>query len=659
MLRTALCTFLTAAFLLGHAGELPRLVFPVAGGVKSWKPNFGAPRDGGRRSHRGQDLMAPRMTPLVACFSGTVFMSKGGNAGNWLTLLGDCGWSANYMHLNDDKTDFDDDTAPKEMVYAPWLEDGGHVEAGDLLGYVGNSGNAKTSGSHLHFELFGPEGHVDPAPYLRNAVAIPAPSSAIRPATYTPPVFVEKIIERPEPIALAPLKPYKGNAVLKFGQAGVPPSNSEHVIRIGDKDMASTGKTSIAFTWDTTREADGEHVIEFLRRNIVTRGETVLERRVVLVENRGLPARPELSGDRFEMLLNLNYYRRVAGLPYVSWDARLGKSALAHTDYWEINRSAARHSAHNEHRGNQGFTGETPSERARAAGYPNGVSECMHFVGPREAIDALWAVPYHRFALKNIAAQHVGLGSAGSTVTVNLGTGSNQGVVVFPPDGMTGVPLEGNVSESPAPLRVHRGVSGKVGYVITFAHYASALQKIDVQRAELREGGRLVDVFVNTPANDEALQNGAIIIPKSPLRANTTYEVYVRAFDSKRNDISRRWRFTTGSSAQESHTMDYRAAVSRAVNTQAGEIKIRGKVRMAAEDGLAFSVYIEGGEGVPQNLIGNTMWIGLSQGVPVRLGDDPLGIYPVRPELVPGEIVVIIGKGRMPAQFTPRIVIVK
>ncbi|MEO7454517.1 MAG: peptidoglycan DD-metalloendopeptidase family protein [Fimbriimonadales bacterium] len=659
MLRSALCTLLTAAFILGFAGELPRLVFPVAGGVNSWKPNFGASRDGGARSHKGQDLMAPRMTPLVACFSGTVFTSKGGNAGNWLTLLGDCGWSANYMHLNDDKTDFDDDTAPKELTFAPWLEDGGHVEAGDLIGYVGNSGNAKTSGHHLHFELFGPEGHVDPASYLRSASVIPAPSSAIRPSSYTAPVFVEKVVERPQPMSLAALPPYKDIAVLKFGQAGTPPVNSEHIVRIDDRDVASTGKTSISYSWDTKREADGEHLVSFLRRNIVTRGETVLETRVVMVANRAVPVRPELSGDRLEMLLGLNYYRRLAGLSYVAWDARLGKAADAHTVYWETNKSSARHSAHSEDRGLPWFTGETASERARAAGYPNGVSECMHFVGTRKAVDSLWAVPYHRFALSNSAAEDVGIGFRGDTVSIELGSGARDGVVVFPPDGMTGVPLEGNVSESPAPLRLHKSGSGKVGYVITFANHSTLPGRIDVQRVELRESGRIVDVYVNSPVNDEALKNGAIAIPKSPLRANTTYEVYVRAFDSKQKDISRRWRFTTGTAAQESHTMDYRAAVSRAVNAQPGEIKIRGKVRLAAEDGNAFSIYIEGGEGVPQNLIGNTMWIGMAHGVPIRLGDDPLGVYPVRPDITPGEMVVIIGKGTMPTQFVPRLIVVK
>jgi hypothetical protein len=283
----------------------------------------------------------------------------------------------------------------------------------------------------------------------------------------------------------------------------------------------------------------------------------------------------------------------------------------------------------------------------------------MHFVGPRKAVDLLWAVPYHRFALASTAAEHVGIGYRGDTVSIKLGAGARDGAVVFPPDGMTGVPLEGNVSESPAPLRLHRGGGGKVGYVITFAHYSAVPQKIDVQRVEVRESGRMVDVYVNSPANDEALQTSAIIIPKSPLRANSTYDVYVRAFDAKRNDISRRWRFTTGTSIQESPTMDYRTAVSRAVNAQAGEIKIRGKVRLAAEDGNAFSIYIDGGDGVPQNLVGNTMWIGMAHGVPIRLGDDPLGVYPVRPDLTPGETVVIIGKGTMPAQFVPRLIIVK
>lgn len=659
MLRTAFCTVLIAAFITGTTNELPRLVFPVAGGVKTWKPNYGAPREGGRRSHKGQDLMAPRMTPLVACFSGTVFTSKGGNAGNWLTLLGDCGWSANYMHLNDDRTDLDDDAAPKDMIFAPWLEDGGHVQAGDLLGFVGNSGNAKTSGHHLHFELVGPEGHVDPAFYLRSAVVIEPPPLAIRPSTYTAPIFIEKIIERPEPMALAPLKSYRGTEVLTFGQATRPASNTVHLLRIDHRDVATTGKSTIACAWDTTREADGEHLIEFIRRNIVTKAETVLEARVVLVANGAVPVRPDVTGDRIEQLMALNHYRRLSGLPYLEWDARLGRAAEAHADYWEVNKSGARHSAHNERSGVQGFTGETPSDRARAKGYPSGVSECMHFVGPRTGIDSLWEVPYHRFALANASALHVGLGSAGRTVTVDLGMGPNQGVVAFPPDGMTGVPLEGNVVESPSPLRMHRGATSRVGYVITYAYCSPLAQRIDVQRAELREGGRLVDCYVNTPANDDTLQTGAIVTPRSQLRPLTTYEVYVKAFDARGRDISRRWRFTTGSSAGESHTMNYRAAVSRAVNTQAGEIKIRGKVRMVAEDGQAISVIIEGGDNVPENLFESTMWVGMAHGVPVRLGDDPLGVYPIRPELTPGESVVIIGSGRLPGVFTARIVIVK
>ncbi|MDQ2985451.1 MAG: peptidoglycan DD-metalloendopeptidase family protein [Armatimonadota bacterium] len=478
---------------------MPRLVFPVAGGVKSWKPNFGAARDGGRRSHRGQDLMAPRMTPVLACFSGTVFTSKGGNAGNWATILGDCGWSANYMHLNDDKTDLDDDGATRDLTYAPWIQDGGHVQEGDLIGFVGNSGNAKTSGHHLHFELIGPEGEaVDPASFLRQARIEESPSVTVPPLTYTAPVFTERIVERPLPMTLAPLRLYRDQALLRFGKPGRPVANVEHLVRIDHRDMATTGKSEITYTWDTNREADGEHLIEFVKRNFVDRSEIVLETKVVLVANGPIPERPEVGGPNLDLLMGLNYYRKLSGLPYLTWDERLGRAAESHTDYWEINKSNVRHSPHNEQRGHSGFSGEMPSDRARANGYPLGTAECMHFIGRRDAIDALWAVPYHRFALANGAGAHVGIGSSGQTVTVDIGMGPGEGVVVFPPDGMTGVPLNGNVNESPAPLRMHRGQSGQAGYVITYAVYAPFPQRLQVTKAELREAGRVVDC-ISTP----------------------------------------------------------------------------------------------------------------------------------------------------------------
>lgn len=661
MLRSALCILILAsAFIAGAANEMPRLVFPVSGGVKSWKPNFGVPRDGGRRQHKGQDLMAPRMTPVVACFPGTVYMSKGANAGNWLTLVGTNGWIANYMHLNDDRTDRDDDAGTKELAFAPWLENGGRVQAGDLLGFVGNSGNAKTSGHHLHFELIDPSGYaVDPAPALRAAAIHPAPRLDAAPPTYEPPVYIEKIVERPEPMELAPLPTVKDQAILRFGAAGTPPPNTEFVLRIDDRDRAVSGKTTLTYTWDTLREADGEHAVQFLRRNIVDRSEAVLESRTVVVENSAVPVRPRISGDRLEVLMGINYYRRLSGLPYVTWDERLGVAAGSHSSYWESNKGSVRHSAHNEERGRSGFTGEMPSDRAKAQGYFGGVSECMHFVGAKRAADLLWAVPYHRLALSHYGAENVGVGASGSTVTVNLGIGEREGVVVFPPDGMTGVPLQGSIAESPAPLRMHRGPGGPVGYVVTYGLNAPALQRIRVVRAELREAGRIVDCYVNTPANDETLETGVILIPKSPLRPQTTYEAYVEASDSRGKDISRRWRFTTGREAHESATMDYRAAVAKAVHAQPGERKIRGKVRLVAEDGEAFSIDVLAGDGAPADAVGTSMWVGLGRGVPVRLGDDPLGIYPFRPDLTPGETVVIIGAGGVPTGFVPRIVIVK
>jgi hypothetical protein len=603
--------------------------------------------------------MAPRLTPVVACFSGTVFTAKGGNAGNWLTILGDCGWSANYMHLNDDKTDSDDDQGTRDLAYAPWLQDGGHVQAGDLLGFVGNSGNAKTSGPHLHFELIGPEGFaVDPASYLRGALVTAAPSLQVAPPSYIAPVFDERIIERPLPMPLAKLPSYQGQAVLRFGVAGRPPVNSEHILRIDNRTMASTGKSEIAYTWDTKREVDGEHLIQYLRRNIVNGNETLLEERCVLVENSGIPIRPDISGARLDILLSINFYRKCASLPYLEWNDSLARASEAHSHYWEANKMSARHSAHNESRGMPFFIGETPSDRARVYGYQNSIAECMHFGGAKSAADVLWSVPYHRSALANPAGRHIGIGAAGETITVDLGATGDEGIAVFPPDGATDVPVKGSIAESPGPLRVHSGGGGTVGYVVTFGSYSPKVGRINVGRAELRESGRLVACFVNTPANDPLMQNGVILIPVSPLKSKMTYEASVQAKDASGRDISRRWRFTTGSAA-DSFTLNYRSAVARAVNTQEGETKIRGSVRKVAEDGQALSVVIEGGENLPEDVIGSTMWIGLANGVPVRLGDDPLGIYPVRPDLTPRESIVIIGRGNAPTQFAPRIVIVK
>ena len=79
------------------------LIFPVLGKV-DWSDTFNLDTMSGKRVHHGEDLMAPKMRPLVAVFDGTVQLAIANSpAGhNRITLIGDNGYTAKYMHLNID-----------------------------------------------------------------------------------------------------------------------------------------------------------------------------------------------------------------------------------------------------------------------------------------------------------------------------------------------------------------------------------------------------------------------------------------------------------------------------------------------------------------------------------------------------------------------------
>jgi murein DD-endopeptidase MepM/ murein hydrolase activator NlpD len=134
-------------------------VFPVYG-PSGYGDSFQAPRSdvpGGW--HHGDDIFAPLGAPVLAVADGTVF-SVGRNriGGNRLWLQDDLGNQYYYAHLS---------------AYTPLASNGLHVRAGDVLGFVGNTGDAAGGPYHLHFEIhpatllfLGYDGVVDPTPYL-------------------------------------------------------------------------------------------------------------------------------------------------------------------------------------------------------------------------------------------------------------------------------------------------------------------------------------------------------------------------------------------------------------------------------------------------------------------------------------------------------------
>lgn len=126
------------------------LGFPVPGlDVKAVKSRFGADRDAGRRRHHGLDIFAARGTPVVALVDGYARPGTNELGGNvvWLT---DARRSRNLYYAHLERWAFEEDAA---------------VRMGDTLGYIGNTGNARTTPPHLHFGIYD-NGPVDPFPFL-------------------------------------------------------------------------------------------------------------------------------------------------------------------------------------------------------------------------------------------------------------------------------------------------------------------------------------------------------------------------------------------------------------------------------------------------------------------------------------------------------------
>lgn len=160
-----------AAYEAGAHVGVSGFVFPVAGPahfIDSW----GFPRMPGTPNahwHEGTDIMAPYGRELLAVEDGVVDrIGSNGLGGQRLWLTGVSGTEYYYAHLSG---------------FAPGLVDGDEVSAGDLVGFVGDSGNARGGVPHLHFQVHPGGGDpVNPYPLLiaaRRDTEIPTQSAAL------------------------------------------------------------------------------------------------------------------------------------------------------------------------------------------------------------------------------------------------------------------------------------------------------------------------------------------------------------------------------------------------------------------------------------------------------------------------------------------------
>ena len=117
---------------------------------------WGAPRGTGRR-HEGQDIFAPKGTPILSATNGYIYKIGENNlGGQTVSVISSGGRVYYYAHLD---------------RYAKGIEVGDRVNTRSVLGYVGTTGNAQGTPPHLHFGIYTLTGAINPLPLLTDRVA--------------------------------------------------------------------------------------------------------------------------------------------------------------------------------------------------------------------------------------------------------------------------------------------------------------------------------------------------------------------------------------------------------------------------------------------------------------------------------------------------------
>jgi len=141
------------------------IAMPLQGiDADSLRSSFYASRGGGLRRHEALDIMAPRFTPILSAAKGRILKLFTSVAGGLMVYAADSSerFILMYAHLDH---------------YAPGIRDGMRLERGELIGYVGSTGNASATAPHLHFAILrSPDVRrwskgtaIDPLPVLRDA----------------------------------------------------------------------------------------------------------------------------------------------------------------------------------------------------------------------------------------------------------------------------------------------------------------------------------------------------------------------------------------------------------------------------------------------------------------------------------------------------------
>lgn len=198
------------------AKTVRNIVFPVIGPtsfINDWK----YPRVG--HLHQGNDVFGYKGQPLVAVADGYVNFVPypQPSYGYMVSITDDDGYEYWYLHINNDNPGTDDGRGGGMHAYAPGIERGARVKAGQLIGWMGDSGNAEPTRSHVHFELHEPDGDaINPFYTLSAARRIGQPVPGI-----------------PQAGEIFPLGNFKGSASIAVGNVDPNSAGYELVVAPG------------------------------------------------------------------------------------------------------------------------------------------------------------------------------------------------------------------------------------------------------------------------------------------------------------------------------------------------------------------------------------------------------------------------------------------
>ena len=266
----------------------------------------------------------------------------------------------------------------------------------------------------------------------------------------------------------------------------------------------------------------------------------------------------ELSNSAFEWL---NQRRAEIGLPALILNKNLQASASAHANYIVMNNSLAVE-MHNETAGKNGFTGATPSDRMKKAGYfSNSTAENIAMTNYPDGVistDNLIAAPFHRQAEFSsyveagnaMRAQKAGPGEINNfeyVYVINFGNPGpsdvEKNIIMYPAPEQKNAPIDWTVNEVPSPWPQMDG--RRVGYPVSIG--VGPLAALTVKFFSLiavNANSTLIEGKLVTEEGGKVMKNFAFWIPLNPLEFNTTYQAQVigtlngKALDQK-------WQFTT------------------------------------------------------------------------------------------------------------------